>query len=512
MRRPARKVVLLVLSVTGLMSGQSVVSGVVSERAGDHLVPAVGISVFASQNDRGNVAVAETDQEGRYVLRGLREGRYTIFVDRRALVSQVNGRRTDRVDVTCPDAGEWGPVEFELVRGGAVEGYVVDIFGEPLQGVHLGLRQPNSAREDGQGEFGGSGDSDNRGYFRIWRVRPGDYVLAAGPLQTNNDRSRYIAAPVGIKLHAGEEVTGVQIVMDLSQLYSVSGRVTDLPDDGTRHEIRAHDAEQREGTFPLSRSVDAQGRFHLTGLPAGSYILRLLTWEGNDGSEAEQENLLLGRLDVRGDMEGVVLRPLPATGVRGRLMLEGFEEEGDTRPPEHFAIGLRPIDGSPPLWVSARAPAFEFERRDIPPGEYEIEQRLHVPYLRMPDSSDGGRILVRVAEGRMETVNLVLSARGGKVTGRVWSRASADEDPMPASHYRVGLRSTHGGSVSVMADQDGRFDFGSVAPGDYAIWAWRDLRETEARDPKVWEQAGDGVRRITVEKEMHVEVELTVTP
>ena len=511
MRRPASKVVLLMLSVTGLMSGQSVVSGVVRERAGDELVPAEGISVFASQSRVGNVAVAETDQEGRYVLEGLREGRYTIFLDRRILVSAVNGRRTERVDVTCPGAGECGPVDIELVRGGAVEGHVVDVFGEPLQRVHVTLRSA-PVREDGQGEFGGSGDSDDRGYFRIWRVRPGNYVLAAGPLQTNNDRSRYVAAPVGIKLQAREEVTGVQIVMGLSQLFSISGRVTDLPDAGRKHDVRVQVANGRDVAFPISRPVDAEGRFHLTGLPAGDHVLRLQPWEDNGRMRSELESLSLGRLNVTGDMEGVVLRPLPATGIRGRLMPEGFEEERDTRPPEHFAIVLRPIDGSPPLWVPARGPAFEFERRDIPPGEYEIEQRLHVPYLRMPDSGDGGRILVRVGEGRMETVNLVLSAHGGKVGGRVWSRASADEDPMPAGHYRVGLRSTHGGSVSVMADQDGRFDFGSVAPGDYAIWGWRDVGETDLRDPKVWEQAGDAVRRITVEKEMQVEVELTVTP
>jgi len=492
------------------MSGQSVVSGVVLERAGDDLVPALGISVFASQNDRGNVAVAESDQDGRYVLQGLREGRYTILLDRRVLVSAINGRRTDRVDVTCPGAGECGPVDIELVRGGAVEGHVVDIFGEPLQGVHVSLRQPNPAREDG---LGGSGYSDDRGYFRIWRVRPGDYLLAQRPLKPNNTRSQYVGTPVPVTVRPGAEVSGVQIAMNLSQLYSVSGRVTDLPDDGRRRDVRAHDANQGEGNMiPFSRSVEAEGRFHLTGLPAGDYVLRLQTWEDNDGRVAEQENLLLGRLNVAGDMEGVVLRPLPATGIRGRLMPEGFEEEGDTRPPEHFRIRLQPLDGSPPLWVPARGPAFEFERWDIPPGEYEIEQRLHVPYLRMPDSSDGGRILVRVAEGRMETVNLVLSARGGKVTGRVWSRASAAEDPMPAGHYRVGLRSTHGGSLSVMADQDGRFDFGSVAPGAYAIWGWRDLKQEEVWDPKVWEQAADAMRRITVEKEMQVEVELTVTP
>jgi hypothetical protein len=326
-------------------------------------------------------------------------------------------------------------------------------------------------------------------------------------------RSQYVATPVPVAIRPGEEVSGLQIVMDLSQLYSLSGRVTDLPDDGRRREIRAHDANQGEGNMiPFSRPVEAEGGFYLTSLPAGAYILRLLTWEGNDGRVAEQENLLLGRLDVTGDMEGVVLRPLPATGIRGRLMLEGFEEDGDSRPHEHFAILLRPLDGSPRLGVWARGPAFEFERRDIPPGGYEIEQRLHVPYLRMPDSSDGGRILVRVTEGRMETVNLVLSARGGKVTGRVWSRASADEDPVPASHYRVGLRNATGGVASVMADQDGRFDFGSVTPGDYAIWAWRDLKQAEVWDPKTWEQAADAIRRITVEKEMQVEVELTVTP
>jgi hypothetical protein len=80
----------------------------------------------------------------------------------------------------------------------------------------------------------------------------------------------------------------------------------------------------------------------------------------------------------------------------------------------------------------------------------------------------------------------------------------------------VGLQSRPGNSKydrqSVVADQEGRFDFGRFRPGEYEVCAWADVEQQQVLGTEAWEKAAGSVRRFTLQQEMDVEIDLTAAP
>jgi hypothetical protein len=343
-------------------------------------------------------------------------------------------------------------------------------------------------------------------------MRPGTYYLVARPLILYDRGPQYVADPVRVSVRSGEDVSGIQIVMQLSEVFSVSGRVVSMPDDGKRREIRAREVRTLVGYWPRT-VLDSGDRFSVEGLTSGVYALSLVAGEGN--SPPEHASLALGTLEVTRNLEDVVLRPLPPTGVRGKLRLEGFEDGAGARAPEFYSLWLQPPAGQAVVSIQVRTPGWEFERTDLAPGEYDLRLGSHVPYLMAPgnNSTSASSMRVQIAEGRMETLNLVLSGRGSRISGRVWAAKTGDQEQVPGSYYRVGLRSRRGNSkYDRQADQEGRFDFGHFRPGEYEICAWPELDRQEVLGTEAWEEAADSVRRFTLQQEMDVEIDLTAVP
>src|SRR5206468_5212176 len=71
---------------------------------------------------------AITDASGRYTLRSLRPGSYTLYVSH-SRYPQFRGPASKTVEVK---AGESVPVSFELTPGAIITGRVVDEDGDPL--------------------------------------------------------------------------------------------------------------------------------------------------------------------------------------------------------------------------------------------------------------------------------------------------------------------------------------------------------------------------------------------
>jgi hypothetical protein len=64
----------------------------------------------------------------------------------------------------------------------------------------------------------------------------------------------------------------------------------------------------------------------------------------------------------------------------------------------------------------------------------------------------------------------------------------------------------------MQADQNGRFDFDRVVPGEYRICAWSDPDTQPIFDDKTWAAAGGAVRKFSVETGSEVEIDLTAVP
>ena len=152
--------------------------------------------------------------------------------------------------------------------------------------------------------------SDDRGYFRIWGLKPGRYLLEA--------RMRFLFPPwlPKFRLDAREvEITvGIEPQSVSFQLrgdagvFSISGIVEGLADEeaGSPFVIirpKAASGSDLWATFMVAR----EGKFRMDGLEKGDYVLQA----GRDSSSNTRDFRLLAVLTVDRDLMDLRLRALP---------------------------------------------------------------------------------------------------------------------------------------------------------------------------------------------------------
>ena len=171
-----------------------------------------------------------TDRQGEYTFRDLEAGQYTLRATRHGYLPRSYGQkatysfRRDGVGtaLTIGPGQVLENIDFRLIRGGVVEGRVVDQDKEPVERVAVRLRVLRRLGGEGRLLPLRHDETDDRGYFRIFGVPPGNYYLRVSPRPLFGDsRSprRWFAPTyypgvlrveeaVTIKMTAGEEAGG----------------------------------------------------------------------------------------------------------------------------------------------------------------------------------------------------------------------------------------------------------------------------------------------------------------
>ena len=141
------------------------------------------------------------------------------------------------------------------------------------------------------------------------------------------DDSLYAGRPVELEVAAGEIVAGLRIVLMRAGGggFRVNGAVRGVElSSRVTNFVRFRgfgSAARRLQTGVLAREVNADGTFAFDKIPEGRYVLTLqqVRAASTPGEQRRPERFMLGALDVAGDIEGLLLVPLPPTGIRGRI-------------------------------------------------------------------------------------------------------------------------------------------------------------------------------------------------
>jgi protocatechuate 3,4-dioxygenase beta subunit len=233
-----------------------------------------------------------------------------------------NERETSIVD--------FGEIAMDLMA--IVSGTVVDESGKPRPNQTVSLKGSNADRNtryssapkskyardtrlDGYGA-GRTVRTDDAGRFSFVDLAPGEYVLSA--------TLEGVDAPVeaAVRVAAGARVTDVKLLLD--EGLTIEGRV--FGPDGNPVEkagIRTTMPPSKKGGLGTANArTDAQGRFRLVGLTAGTYRLSVLCWDDHAETRfapAEVEKVTAGTTDV-------IVR------LRNVSRIEGFVREADGTP------------------------------------------------------------------------------------------------------------------------------------------------------------------------------------
>jgi hypothetical protein len=263
----------------------------------------------------------------------------------------------------------------------------------------------------------------------------------------------------------------------------------------------------------MARPIDKDGSFLLNGLDKGRYALAYIdTGRSNNGESVLQP---LGTIEVSGDLSGLALAPLPPTGFSGAVRFE------TSKPARPLRFSLTSADAEHFAWDRVEPPDSRFEFTTLTPGTYRLtissgwrgNTGLYVKGIRRGEEFVPGSELV-ATEGVVDRFDIVVSDELGRVYGRVKAATEpgAERAIRKGAQFQVALSGPNELLRVTQADQFGRFEFEGILPGEYRICGWADVAARAVRDEKTWQQAGDAVRKFTVEAGSDVELELTAAP
>ena len=468
----------------------------------------------AERREEGRPLTVRTMPDGNFEFKQVAPGRYRLFASRNGYARQGYGQKpgseSDLASATPLDvrSGETlDNVNLSLMRGGAIEGRVLDQDGEPAARIQASLIRARYVQGRRVLQPAGSDQTDDRGQFRIYDIPPGTYYLMATPRVFGmTDENRAVYPPIyfpgvldpqeaaKVKMVPGGELRGYDLTLFETTGYQITGRVTSPDGQPPRRVfVTAHKVPSSGLTQPSSaQGTGAQGEFTLRGLIPGSY--RLVA------QERREDRFLTGSTVVEignQDVAGVALPLGNGAELQGRVVSEGQKQPGSLTSLRVTAI---PLGDTPGSGFRARGSAGANLQDD---GTFVLKDLVEGPARIVLSQPPGGAYVKSIrAQGkdvtdspldlhsgdRVQGVEVVIAADGAQLNGSV--KESSSGPPVsgasillfPADARLIGPNSRY--IRTVKTGQQGEFALQGLVPGEYKLCALLDHESGAEFDPE----------------------------
>lgn len=260
-----------------------------------------------------------TDVSGRFVIPLVKPGSYFVLVDypgyESAGLQYTQGELSSRnekllgpvmesIPQVTVQTGITSEVNIQLQRGATISGTVRYDDGSPAEGVTVeALEEVSDGKWRSAFAFVPPPKADDRGNYRLSGLAAGKYILKCTVSQTTDEEpythpeehlpsTVYFAAEKAsltiynggafrpkdakpIALKPGADMSGIDVVIPLAKLHTISGVVTSLADG---HSLNGGDVEllyQDDGKEFAQTPVLRDGGFRLPMIPDGEYLLKV---------------------------------------------------------------------------------------------------------------------------------------------------------------------------------------------------------------------------------------------
>lgn len=476
---------------------------------------------------------AVSDDAGRYEIRGLPPGRYTITAGKGGFVTGRYGQRRPRtqappIDLAASEARTG--VDFALVRGGVITGTILDEAGDPVSGADIQISRARyvdwerTLIPEGREGLSSGFFTDDLGRFRVFGLAPGEYYLSAssgGIGRGNDDRLGYSptfypgtavgAGARAIVVEAATEVSGIAFALLPARTATISGAVLG-PNGAPLPKAFVTLNGTSSGASPVTWAADAKnGAFSFKALPPGDYRLSL-------SAQVDGVNVnALMRVSVNGvDVTGLVLQPTKGVTARG-----WFTFDGAAAPPPPFN-GIRlSVSSADTSFASSRAVRVSddgsFELPDV--IGHQVRFRASLTEWVLKSVRLGGVEIIdtpiEITGKDIDGLEIVLSPRLTELSGIVVDSRGA---PVPEAvvvvfaddrdQWRQGTRQV----ATARAAADGRFSLRTLPPASYVAVALAALESGEETNPDALEMWRKGAANFTLREGAPHTVRLQVLP
>ncbi len=492
--------------------------------------------VRASGSDPRDGRSVSTDADGRWQIKELPAGRYTLMASKGGYVALSYGQRRpfeQGKPVELADGQALEKVDFSLPKGSVITGRIVDEFGEPLSGMRVAAmryRYQAGQRRLVPVYTTGSNDlTDDIGQYRLHGLSPGDYYVVATfglnvSLEKSDDRTGYaptyypgtttIAEAQRVTVGEAQEASGVGFALAPIRIASISGTVVNSEGKPLGNTMVMMATPSMASGSPLSSAglTKPDGTFVISNVPPGDYVLQTISAgdvqaiaSSGSTSDIRMREMAVLPITITGaDLTGVTLITGPTGVVRGRVVFEGGTPAGVTAAavllsavplvPNQIRFGgsARVLDD----WTFTVTGVLGkvFIRGRTPPGWYfksitvNGSDVIDTPLELKPGEEIGD-------------VEVTLTRQMASLTGRVTTARG-----QPTSDYVVALypsdASKWGGMsryvYAVRPDQSGAFTIKGLPAGDYLAIALDYLEPGEEGDPEVLERLRPVATSVTI--------------
>ena len=514
--------------------------------------PVVNATLMAQAvNGPPSVRPAQVDSEGKFSFDDLPPAGYVVFAVAPGYIDEA---------MSTGDPNDWPrhligtQLKIKMIKGGVITGKVTNAKGEPIVGVPVhavALNNPSPSPTELLGA--GGAESDDRGIYRIYGLRPGSYVVSAGgPGQFGfaaangfdldvptyyPSATRDTAIPVAVR--SGDETTGIDIKYSGGEGHRISGFVLGSTNaaapaaSGAIAIILSPAGTQSVLSMAIANPMDQRRAFGFNAVADGEYDL-FATFQ--TGQQTDASLVATKRVTVRGgDLTGVELTLAQLASITGAFMLDQIKPEDkcdqrDSQLIETVFAARRdePRKSGSQIMTTMLAglggtvnAKGEFIARNLDAGRYRFEIKLPTEawYVRAinlppavaatnqqaatpsaaskPNQSYPWQGTVAIKSGQQVSgVSIIVGQDAANLRGRVTVTPEGTPFPADLHVHLVPADREQANDVLRYSEttimSDGSFAFSNIAPGRYFIVSRVETAaETPGKSPRpsAWDPA-----------------------
>jgi hypothetical protein len=487
--------------------------------------------VRATSPDTRSARLSTTDADGRFELRDLPAGRWTISASKGGFVTQQFGQRHPFESVEPIDLadGQRFTANFTLSRGSAITGRVSDEFGDPITGARVQVLR--SQVQQGRRRLvptANGAQTDDTGAFRVFGLAPGEYYVAASlqaaPADSSANPISYaptyfpgtgnIADSQRLTLTLGTEQSGINFVLQPVRAVRVSGTVVDsngAPTQALLNLVPAGFGDDVGLQMGNPARVLPDGTFTILNVVPGEYVLTVNgRATGNATPEVASVSLTVGNEDLA----GVSVATSKGGTIRGSVVTDNNAKVVTT----NIQVSVQPLRQTPGGFLPRTqvSAAGTFELNGLIGAQLLRVDRLPEGWVVKSIRANGRDITDTALEFRGSegaTVQVVLTNRISEVSGTVKANgqpvtsASVVLFPEDAAQWAFPSRRVR----MVRVDQNGVFRAQSLPPGErYLALAVDYLEQGEYQDPAFLERMRGRATAFSLSEGENKNVDLTL--